>query len=270
MLAYGYDVYPVADGELHRFKGPDDKRHNGWYVLYDGFGAFGHWKTGITVKWSERRKLSDQERRDLSQQMRAQRRQRQKERAQRQQAAAEEARKIWKCAAPVVSHPYLQLKHVQAHGIRQDDDALIIPMYRGRQLRSIQRIYPDGRKRFLKNGDIYATYYPIGKLNGRLWLAEGFATAASVFEASGTATACAFSGGNMAKVAKSFHKQYPDLDVRIAGDAGGEKYADEAMIACLGKAAIPVFDDGDEGSDWNDFFCCYGADTTRNALYGRI
>ena len=270
MLEYGIDVYPVADGQLHRFKGPDDKRQNGWYVLYHDFGAFGNWKTGITVKWSERRKLSDQERRDLNHQIRTQCRQRQKEREQRQHAAAEEAGKIWRYADVVVSHPYLQRKQVQAHGIRQADDALIIPMYRGRQLRSIQRIYPDGRKRFLKDGDIYAAYHPIGKLRERLWIAEGFATSASVFEATGDAVACAFSGANMAKVAKAFRKQHPKLDIRIAGDVGGEKYADEAMIACLGKRALPIFDDGDDGNDWNDFSCLYGKDTTRNALHGRI
>jgi putative DNA primase/helicase len=143
-------------------------------------------------------------------------------------------------------------------------------MYRDRELRSIQRILPKGKKLFFKDGDTYATYYPIGKLDSRLWICEGFATSASVHEATGDAVACAFSGLKMAKVAKSFRKQHPDLDIRIAGDAGGEKYCDEAMIACLGKGAIPVFDDGDEGSDWNDFYCLYGKDMTREALYGRI
>ena len=185
-------------------------------------------------------------------------------------AAAAEAMQLWQHAIPVLSHPYLQRKKVQPHGIRQSGDALIIPMYRDREIRSVQRIYTDGRKRFLKDGDIYATYYAIGKLNGRLWIAEGFATAASVYECTETAVACAFSGLNMAKVAMAFRKQYPDLDIRIAGDAGGEKYADEAMIACLGKGAIPVFDNGDKGSDWNDFFCLYGKEVTRENLNAGI
>ncbi len=270
MLEYGFDVYPEPDGQIHRFKGPDDKRQNGWYICDVDHGAFGNWKTGVVLKWSERGKLTDQERRDLNQKIRQQREARRKEREQRQQAAAADAVKLWQHAIPVLSHPYLQRKQVQAHGIRQSGDALIIPMYRDHGLRSVQRIYPDGRKRFLKYGKINATYYPMGHIDCRLWIAEGFATAASVFEASGAATACAFSGGNMAKVANAFCKQYPDLEIRIAGDKGGEKYADEAMIACLGKAAMPIFDEGDDGSDWNDFSCRYGKDTTRNALYGRI
>jgi len=270
MLEYGFDVHPEPDGQIHRFKGPDDKRRNGWYICDGDHGAFGNWKSGIVVNWSKRGKLTDQERRDLNRQIREQREVRRKEREQRQQAAAAEAVKLWQHAIPVLSHPYLQRKKVQPHGIRQSGDALIIPMYRNRELRSVQRIYADGRKRFLKDGDIYATYYAIGKLNGRLWIAEGFATAASVYECTETAVACAFSGLNMAKVAMAFRKQYPDLDIRIAGDAGGEKYADEAMIACLGKGAIPVFDNGDKGSDWNDFFCLYGKEVTRENLNAGI
>ena len=72
MLEYGFDVYPEPDGQIHRFKGPDDKRQNGWYICDGDHGAFGNWKTGIVVKWSERGKLTDQERRDLNQQIREQ------------------------------------------------------------------------------------------------------------------------------------------------------------------------------------------------------
>ena len=270
MLEYGFDVYPVSDGEFHRFKGPDDKRHNGWYVFNSTYGAFGNWKSGINVKWSERRQLSDQERRELERRIAVERKARREECLKRQQAAAEKARRIWQRAVPVTVHPYLEKKRIRPHGIRQLDDALVIPMYRNREVQSVQRIYPGGKKRFLKDGDTYGTYYPMGHINGRLWIAEGFATAASVFEATGDATSCAFSGLNMAKVAKAFRKQFAELDIRIAGDKDGERFANEAMIACLGKAAIPVFDVGHDGTDWNDFLCRYGSDMTKEALYGGI
>src|SRR6476661_8735619 len=46
----------IADGELHRIDGPEDKRgkKSGWYVLHaDGIGggAFGCYKTNIRRKW---------------------------------------------------------------------------------------------------------------------------------------------------------------------------------------------------------------------------
>ena len=270
MLAHGFDVYPVSDGKIHRFKGPEDKKLNGWYVFNSTYGAFGNWKSGINVKWSERRQLSGHEWRELERKIAAERKARREQRMKRHKAAAIEALRIWQRASQVASHPYLEKKNIHAHGIRQLDDALVIPMYRNREVKSVQRIFHSGEKRFLKGGDTHATYYPIGNLNGQLWIAEGFATAASVFEASGTATACAFSGLNMVKVAKAFHKRYPNLDIRIAGDAGGEKYANEAMIVCLGKGAIPVFDEGDEGSDWNDFFSLYGKEMTRENLNAGI
>ena len=269
MLEYGFDVYPEPDGQIHRFKGPDDKRHNGWYICDVDHGAFGNWKTGVVVKWSERGKLTDQERRDLNQQIRQQRQARRKEREQKQQAAAAEAVKLWQHAIPVLSHPYLQRKKVQPHGIRVHEGRLVVPMTINTHIHSLQFITDDFKK-FMPRGKVKGCYYPIGKLRERLWIAEGFATSASVFEATGDAVACAFSGVNMAKVAKSFRKQHPKLDIRIAGDVGGEKYTDEAMIACLGKRALPIFDDGDDGNDWNDFSCLYGKDTTRNALHGRI
>ena len=46
--------YPIADGELHRFKTDGDREDNSWYVLYgDGVpsGAFGCWKRGIKENW---------------------------------------------------------------------------------------------------------------------------------------------------------------------------------------------------------------------------
>src|SRR5450830_1275157 len=58
MAAYGLAPPEiVADGQRHRFDGPDDKRgkKSAWYVLYaDGVpaGAFGDWKTDLSEKWS--------------------------------------------------------------------------------------------------------------------------------------------------------------------------------------------------------------------------
>jgi hypothetical protein len=32
MLEYGFDVDLIADGQIHRFKGPEDRRPNCWCV----------------------------------------------------------------------------------------------------------------------------------------------------------------------------------------------------------------------------------------------
>ena len=46
----------IADGKIHRFDGPEDKRgkKNAWYVLHsDGIpaGSFGDWRTGLSQTW---------------------------------------------------------------------------------------------------------------------------------------------------------------------------------------------------------------------------
>ena len=75
MLEHGYDVYPIADGAIHRFKGPDDKKPNAWYVFHGDHGAFGNWKTNLTVPWSDRSKsdIDPREYRKLIERERAER-----------------------------------------------------------------------------------------------------------------------------------------------------------------------------------------------------
>ncbi len=75
MLEHGFDVYPVSDGVIHRFKGPDDKKLNGWYVFHGDHGAFGNWKTNLTVPWSDRSQtdISPEEYRKLIERERAER-----------------------------------------------------------------------------------------------------------------------------------------------------------------------------------------------------
>lgn len=44
--------YVIADGKIHRFKAPGEKKPNSWYVFYGQGGAFGNWRTGEQHKWS--------------------------------------------------------------------------------------------------------------------------------------------------------------------------------------------------------------------------
>src|SRR5215469_4307031 len=71
----------ISDGQIHRFRGPGDKRgrENCWYVLSEhGGGAFGSWRLGISETWSPlrngARKLSRKERRQIEDQVKAARR----------------------------------------------------------------------------------------------------------------------------------------------------------------------------------------------------
>ena len=86
------------------------------------------------------------------------RRQREEECARRYAEAAQQARQEWTLArACNANHPYLRCKGIPAlEGIRQArDGVLLIPVLdAANNLQSLQRIYPDGTKRFLVGGKV--------------------------------------------------------------------------------------------------------------------
>ena len=97
------DWLPLPDGDIHRFRVPDDKPGtlNGWYVLYlDGIasGAFGSWKAGGTHTWSSREPHNNREAEQVRQRIAQARRQREAEQHKRQLKAANLAQRWWRDA----------------------------------------------------------------------------------------------------------------------------------------------------------------------------
>jgi len=255
LRAAGISVAAVqADGVLHRVRAEGDARgqRSGWYVLHAGTvlaGAYGNWKTGDVQRWREEcngTAMSKAERAQLIADIqRAQRRQ-QAERCRRQRLAQREAIERWRAASPAAAeHPYLRAKGVSAYGIRQAGNTLLIPMRDGDgHLWGLQTIAPDGIKRFLAGGRKRGLYHSIGRMpSGVLCLAEGYATAASVFEATGYPTAVAFDAGNLEPVACSLRGKYPEANLVICAD---DDRATEARIgrnpgvAAANRAAAAV------------------------------
>lgn len=247
---------PVADGSIHRYRVEGDKpgSKNGWYALHLDpipHGAVGSWKTGETHPWrdAEARKINWRERQELQDRMR----QIQYERSSAQQRVHEEARakaaRMWKASRPAdPAHPYLQKKRVVPWGIRQLRDQLLIPARRNGVLHTLQLIQPDGTKLFLTGGRIKGCYFAIGNPAGTICVAEGYATAATVYEATGYATAVAFNAGNLAEVARhlAFNHTHTkiiliaDDDAQTPGNPGLTK-ATEAAMMVGGFVARPLF-----------------------------
>jgi putative DNA primase/helicase len=167
--------------------------------------------------------------------------------------AAAWAATVWAGCAPCTEHDYLARKGIQAHGLRVlnstesitlagvDDSnhyrlkcaigALVVPMHdQHGNVNGIQFIYPRGHARSKKierdkefwpagmaMGGSFGVIGPIQR-NGILLVAEGYATAATLFEASGQSVAYAFSANNLAKAGKILRKQYPRLRLLFAAD----------------------------------------------------
>lgn len=254
------DWLPVADGAIHRFRVPEDKPGtlNGWYVLYaDGIasGAFGSWRDGATRTWSSRKPADRLESALIAQRIEQARHQREAEQRQRQAAAAARAARIWSDAVPAnADHPYLTRKAIKPYRLRQTGDVLLVPLYADGLLMNLQRIMPDGSKRFLSGGKVKGCYSPIGQLeSGKpLYICEGLATGASIHADTGHAVACAMNAGNLLEVGRQLQRQHPDSLLVIAGDDDRQTEAEgkgnpgveaaNKAAAVLGCAVVlPVF-----------------------------
>ncbi len=158
------------------------------------------------------------------------------------------------------SHPYLIKKKVKPYGIKALDGNLLIPVYSVMgDFQSIQFIDGNGEKKFLKGGQIQGGCHFIGEIcEGRpIYICEGYATAASVYEDAQCLTIVAFNAGNLIKVATELRKQLPKAQIVIAGDADsvGREYAEKASQAVNGSTLIPDFGENPQGfTDWNDYF----------------
>ena len=259
----------TADGTLCRFHVEGDKRgaRNGWAVLHlDGLasGAFGHWRTGQHDTWcsGSRDRLTPPERARIETAIIEAKREREAQRLAVAHQAQGRAMALWAQAAPPAAHPYLLAKGTQAHGIRQHGDRLLIPLRDGDgALWNVQTIAPDGAKRFLYGGRKRGLYHAIGGTAGVLCIAEGYATAASIHEATRHPVAVAFDCGNLLPVAKVLRAKYPQATITVCADndtqtAGnpGLTAARTAAEAIGGTVAIPPepfndFNDAMRGGD---------------------
>jgi putative DNA primase/helicase len=263
------DWLPVPDGAIHRFRVPEDKPGtvNGWYVLYlDGIasGAFGSWKAGATSTWCSREPVDAREAAQIRDRVDQARCQRKAEQLQRQQKAAELAGHWWRNARRAApDHPYLVAKAVRPHGLRQRGTDLLIPLYLDGLLINLQRIAPDGAKRFLPGGRVKGTYSPLGIIEpgSVLCICEGWATAASLHQHGGYVVAAAMNAGNLISAAMGLRSRYPGQPIVIAGDDDrftdgnpGRKAANAAAAAVGGQVAFPEWPEGvpDDLTDFND------------------
>ncbi|WP_207132129.1 DUF927 domain-containing protein [Halorhodospira neutriphila] len=211
--------------------------------------------------------MSRAERRAWQERMAEARRQREAERQRRAEEAAERAQRIWaEATAAPADHPYLQAKGVEAHGLKLHGDALVVPMRdAGGTLRSLEFIDGHGSKRFLAGGTKRGCYHPIGTPDARLYVAEGYATAASIHEATGDAVAVAFDAGNLGPVARALRDKLPAVELVVAADndesGTGQAKARAAAEAVAGMVAIPP-----EAGDFNDLAVAHGLEAVAEAL----
>lgn len=258
----------TLDGKLHRFNsgtkgtpGRGDK--TGWYCCFpDGVpaGRFGCWRADIEVTWRADvgRELSIVEQMAHTKRMAEAVKARDAAKAKLHEAVADVAETIWASldAAPDW-HPYLVRKGIQPNGARVTGDGrLALPMYDpAGALVSLQYIDNEGGKLYHASGRASDSQWLVGDdTGGTIYIAEGFATAATIAEETGHACAIAYSASNLPNVAKALREQRGNLaDIAVVADHDkggiGFKYADQAAA----KYGIRVVRVPIEGMDANDY-----------------
>lgn len=292
------DAEIIEDGNIHRYKTEGDDNPNCWYSVhnYDRFcvAAFGCWKRGINDKWNSTNGTGTLSGEELAAMRKAQREAEQIRRTEQERIyyeARKTAQQMLSAASEVLAHPYLERKRVGIHGrIRVNtENILLLPLcdVQG-SIHSLQFIDPnkqlgknkDREKGFLFGGKIVDCFYVIDNQDsGPLVICEGYATGATIFEATGWATYCAMNSTNLPNVAKVLRKAFPHRLIIIAADndrfthrnnepynAGVEK-GREAAEAIKGYLAFPEFPDSDlKSSDFNDLAHAKGLDSVKALL----
>lgn len=182
-----------------------------------------------------------------------------------QQRGREMAERMWAMASPANGrHGYLCAKRIGAHGTRYLCGAILVPVrdVAGR-LHGLQRIYSGGHKRFTQNTSKRGHFFMIGEpREGIIGIAEGFATAATIYELTRLAVAVAFDAGDLQPVAEAIQQAYPqhrillcaDNDRDVQGNPGRTK-AIAAAEAVGGTVLWPEFwNPSSRGTDFNDLF----------------
>lgn len=215
--------------------------------------------------------------------------QREAERIAAQTRAGKRAFAIWKGAKPARGHPYLERKGVEAHGMRLDKDGnLVLPLRDAAgYLHNVQRIPADpvGKKLFLPGGRVDGLFATLGEPVGNrpIIIGEGFATVATVRQATGFPAVVAFNANNLLAVTQALRVKFPDAPIVIAADndhhlprrevplpnAGKEK-AEAAAEAVGGIVLLPSFREADAGTDWNDWAGVHGPEALRVVLETRL
>lgn len=176
-------------------------------------------------------------------------------------------------------HPYLEKKHISTDVAKfnPDSGSLVVPLYdTDGKMWSLQYIGVNGDKRFLSGGRKKGCFCPLGEFNDVAIICEGFATACSIYEATGYYTVAAMDAGNLIHVAKGIRTKYPEARLLIAADNDWEKEnnvgVDKANMAAEETNAdvcIPRISTSGL-SDFNDVAISEGLESVKKQITAKV
>lgn len=189
--------------------------------------------------------------------------------------AGQRAFERWTDASEVdPKHPYLINKGVKAFGLKQDEDALLMPLLDERgYLTSLQSITPKGHKLLLAGGRKKGSFHTISGEGETVFIVEGYSTGASVHMATGCIVLVAIDAGNIEHVLASQHSKYERIVVAADNDTGGANNTGlEAAKRAKKLFSIPYVlpQLNGEKVDWNDLHAARGLDEVLRQIKGGL
>lgn len=290
------------DGRLHRFPADaTDKKKSAWIVGFNNVTSRGEnfcvvvggsLKTGEEVFYqSNGIKLDKHDKKRIQEQIKKGQEQQAHEKRERNREAAKEAVVIWEeFEQSFVESKYHQIKRLpigeglgcrftrgiggaRIHVPMRDIDGV---------LWGVQTIHEDCSKFFMAGQRVEGTFHQLGadlKEASEIYICEGFATGASIYEAIKKTVIVAFNAQNLVMVAKAIFEKYPDKAYIICGDDDrwteingvpknpGREKAESASEACVGKLVFPTFENEEtKPTDFNDLHCLEGIEKVRALL----
>ena len=166
---------PDTPGSFIRFDVKKRGDKAGWCVYYVNehcvVALYGSWISGQRYEWvnKEKKEITPEIRREVEES----RKRRDEEIKAEQNRAAADASALY-MALPEASDdfPYLLRKRVHNHdGIlrySEDSDCIVVPLINAEgEIRSLERIFPDGQKRFYPGGEKKGNFCVIGDLEDK-------------------------------------------------------------------------------------------------------
>lgn len=262
----------AEEGKIGRAYIEEDGRRKdrGWYQVwlnqespYGQCGDYAHDSIEPIARWNPRgenqvRKFTPEELAELERQ----RAEYEQEKIAKQAIAAKQAQRAWEKATHIDTHPYLEKKQVASHGLRESAEGrLLIPMLDASlTIVGMQGIDQDGTKKYFPGSKAAGSFFMIGQDEIRdahtIYYAEGYATAASVYEDMQQPVIVAFSASNLPKVAKVIQSYFPQPKHVIMADCDdndtGEKWAIKAAQAIRAEGSEAEVLMPEQEGDYND------------------
>lgn len=271
MASYGLHVSNIVIGNgITRFSTHDKKRKDksGWYWFdyEDGvlFGAFGCFRDLETISFTSKsyQSLDSNQRYEINMRIKVKKEEQERQLLADQEIVAAEAQKIFGSNSDAPSHNYITTKEINiCPNIKIINNTVYVPLfdYTGK-LWNWQRIFNDGSKFYFKpfedkSGRKQGCFFPIDGKDNIVLICEGYATGATLHQATGQTTICAMDAANVIEVANQLRSnpRFTQSQFIICADNDHNK-KNLQKFKDAGLKVIEAPSNEKSGYDFNDYY----------------